>query len=120
MSNESDFVTVRPREVRLTHRERAKDGRSFTLPSVRTMAIGGAGVIVVAALFVFAPSWVPSPAVEPPSPSVPSPVLVPGAIAPKTKAEPEQPPLERMIAERERARAQDTLSKDVGPRVGVG
>jgi tetratricopeptide (TPR) repeat protein len=112
MSNESDFVTVRPREVRLTHREQAKEGRSFTLPSVRTMAIGGAAVIIVAALFVFAPSWVPSPDVEPTSPSVPSPVL-PGAIAPKTKAEPEQAPLERMIAERERARAQDTLSKYV-------
>ena len=60
MSNDGDFVTVRPREVRLTHRETAPDERRFTLPSLTTLAAGGGIVALLVVVFLFAPSFAPS------------------------------------------------------------
>ena len=114
MSNDGDFVTVRPREVRLTHRETAPDERRFTPPSLTTLAAGGGIVALLVVVFLFAPSFAPTPQVES-SPPVAAPVVpIPGAPATAPpQEEPEQPPLEKLIADRERARAQDTLSRYV-------
>ena len=113
MSNDPDFVTVRPREVRLSHRGDAQpDAPRRPAPSPLLLAAGLAVIAVLLVVFVYLPGKivVPGGVSDRGAPAAPAEV---GARRRGSTNEPEQAPLAALQSERERSRAQDTLAQYV-------
>ena len=121
MSEQDDFVTIRPRQVVLSHREEPqaqpsepRDARA----NPRSIYIG-LGILMVLGLWVFVflpdqvtvPSRLPSQTVSPGSTDAS--VSVPAAVTQPAGATEAPPPFAQLQTDRERERAQDTLSSFV-------
>ena len=118
MSEQDDFVTIRPRQVTLSHREEAQRSPAESTDqraSPRLIYIG-LGILVALGLWVFVflpdqvatPSRVPSQTVSPGATEVPE--TTPAAVSQGAET---PPPFQQLQTDRERERAQDTLSSFV-------
>ncbi len=114
-TGQDEFVTIRPRQVALTHQQNAASAGSRI--SIRMLLVGAATTVLVALalwVFLYLPSHVeraPVTVAHPPAASATTPPAAPVATAPPVSTG--VAPYEAMQIDRERKRAQETLAKFV-------
>lgn len=117
MSDQDDFVTIQPRKVALSHREepQGETAPARTTNGPHRWAWVGIGVLALLGLwvFVFLPGQISPPSRKaPPAASEPT-AATPAPATPSQRGEPAPLPYQQVQSERERKRAQDTLSSFV-------
>src|SRR5215470_15615416 len=111
--DQDEFVTIRPRQVALSHQRAAESAKPRFSPM--PWLIGGGLVLLVALglwVFLYLPDRIQQPVlVRAPEPPVVTPAPQPAVAAAAPHMEPTAAPYEELQIERERKRAQETLAR---------